>query len=397
MLELLTETSQLTAASLLRSAIQNEPDDPVLTWRETVLATVKPEQPHLLKAVSFAQLQPITDHCFPGHLAHRPSLIHVRDALWLKGSGGLYDGSTGFALPCSLLTRFPRSRQTPWCKTHRVELTRPVTAFPRLERSLFIPFALCSNFGHFITETLSFLWPLFDSNVEELVGLPALLTGCTDGDPGALVIHALVRERHAFPVLESHLPEAMHLEEVWIPEPSLRLHAMCSETYLHTAAAVAEWLIQREQPDLSALPHSAKLYVSRSALGPETRSVQDESAFEALLEERGWVIFRPEQHALAEQVAVYRNAKVIAGFEGSALHGLSFLGKPEHPPTVVLLGDTPSPDYFLQFRAQRLPGFFIQCTRIDPASNKPEWVSPRLLNGSTEVLASMVDALSRAV
>jgi len=391
MLELLAETSQLAAASLLRPPCGDEPDDPVLAWREAIQAEVTPEQPHLLKAVSFAHLQACTDACFPAAPAEPPHLLRYRDALWLKGGGALYDGNTGLALPGSFLTRFPRARQTPTCSTYRLELTRSLSAFPSLERALFLPFSLCSNFGHFMTETIAFLWPLLSDSDCDLVGVPALLSHCTSGDPAAQVIHALLRHRHAFPLLEVDLPEAVHIQEVLVPQPSLRLHASCSATYLQTASAIAEWLLEGQPPLVSELPLGDKLFISRSALGPETRSVDQEQALEALLQEHGWVIFRPEQHSLAEQVAVYRHARVVAAFEGSALHGLSFLGRAACPPGIVLLGDTPSPDYFLQFRAQQLPGFFIQCTRLDPESDRPDWVRPRLLNGSVEALAAMVE------
>jgi len=397
MLELLAETSQLSAASLLRAPQSNAPDDPVLAWREAIQQEVAPEEPHLLKAVAFSQLQAITDRCFPAEPDRPLQLLHYRDALWLRGHGALYDSSTGLALPGSFQTRFPRARQTPCCTTHRVELTRPVTAFPHLEQALMLPFALCSNFGHFVTETLGFLWPLFSDQAPQFVGWPALLSNCSAGDSAAQVIHALLRERHAFPLLENDLPEALHLREVLVPEPSLRLHASCSSTYLRTAAALGEWLMQREGPDPHALPRGEKLFISRSALGAGTRSVDQEPALETRLQEQGWLIFRPEQQSLATQIAVYRQARVVAAFEGSALHGLSFLGQQDRPPAVVLLGDQPSPDYFLQFRAQRLPGFFIQCTRLDPESESPEWVRRRLLNGSVESLTAMVESLAQAL
>jgi len=397
MLEQLAETSQLAAASLLRPPSRNEPDDPVLAWRDAFQAQVRPEHPDRLKALSFSQLQGCTDACFPPDPAEPPQLLHYRDALWIRGGGALYDGNTGLALPGSFLTRFPRARQTPTCSSHRIELTRPVSAFPHLEQALYLPFSLCSNFGHFITETLAFLWPLFADAAEDLMGLPALLSNCTTGDPAAQVLHALLRERHAFPLLEADLPEALHLRDVLVPEPSLRLHASCSATYLHTAAAVGDWLVRSQNPDPAHLPIGEKIFISRSALGADTRSVDQEPALERLLQERGWTVFHPEQHTLAEQVMVYRQARQVAAFEGSALHGLSVLGLPERPPGVVLLGDQPSPDYFLQFRSQGLPGFFIQCTRLDPDSDKPEWVRPRLLNGSVESLVAMIDSVSGAL
>jgi hypothetical protein len=401
MLELLEETSRLSAASLLRPPTSTEPEDPVLAWRQAVQTLVQPEQPHLFKAVAFSRLQVDTNACFPTREVAGPVLHHFQDVVWIRGGGALYDGESGLAIPGSFLTRMPRQRQTPTCSLHRLELTRPLRALPRLERAFVLPFALCNNFGHFMTETLAFLWPLFPAwasspdSALDLTGWPVLLSACPPGDPASRVLHALLRERHAFPLLEADLPDQLHLEDVQLPQPSLRLHDFCSETYLCTAAAVGDWLLKYQNAAAGPSPGGEKLFISRSALGPEARSVDQEAALEVLLQELGWSVFRPEQHTLAQQVAVYRNARVVAAFEGSALHGLSFLGLVSQPPVVVMLGDSPSPDYFLQFRAQRIPGFFIQCTRSDPESERPPWTQPRLLNGSAQALAAMIDALAR--
>lgn len=395
--DFLSETSQLTAASLLRAPINSEPDDPVLSWREAFQALVEPQEPHLLKAVAFSELQACTDRFFPANLNIQPKLRRVHDAVWIRGNSALYAGRNGMAIDGSFLTRFPRQKQTPTCSQYRIELQQPATAFPHLERALFLPFALCNNFGHFITETLAFLWPLFDQHQEELHGWPALLSHCSAGDPAAQALHSLLRGKHLFPLLETDLPSTLHLKEALIPEPSLRLHASCSRHYLNTAAALADWLLNRSGDDTDARPSGEKIYISRSALGPDARQVDQEPALEALLEAQGWTIVHPERLPLAAQVATYRQARVIAAFEGSALHGLSFLGVPERPPAVILLGDNPSPDYFLQFRAQELPGFFIQSTRVDPNNDRPDWVRPRLLNGSVEALANMIRTLSVAI
>jgi len=394
MLELLAETSQLAAASLLRTPLGSEHHDPVLEWREAFQVAVAPEEPHLLKAVAFSQLQAITNRYFPVSAPEELRLHGVTDVLWLRGAGALYDGQTGLVVPGSYLSRFPRQRQSPLCSTHRIDLTRPIQAFPRLERALVLPYACCNNFGHFITETLAFLWPLLGRDIDQLVGWPALLNGCSTGESAAKALHGLLRERHLFPLLEADLPEAVHIQEALLPEPSLRLHASWSEEHLRTATALGQWLIANEDWDSQQPSGGEKLFISRSALGAETRQVDQEAALEALLQQQGWTIFHPEQHPLAKQINTYRQARVIAAFEGSALHGLSFLGRPTAAPLLLLLGDNPSPDYFLQFRAQRIPGFFIQCTRHDPNSEQPDWVRRRLLNGSIEGLASMVETLA---
>ena len=400
MLELLADTSELATASLVRPSRSGEPSDPVLTWRERFQAQVCPAQPHLFKALSFAQLQPDLDDLFPWDPQAAPRFLEYRDALWIRGSGALYDGRTGLALPGSYLTRFPRQRQTPTCTTFRVDLSHPLSALPRLERLVHLPFALCSNFGHFITETLGFLWPYLlagsDAGREDLTGWPVLLSSCQGTEPSEQVLHALIRQRHGFPLLEAHLPATLHLERVLVPEPSLRLHASCTTTHIRAAGALGDWLLEQSAAPQEPTVAGRRLFISRSALEGEVRRVDQEPVLEALLAERGWTIFHPQQHSLAEQVAAYRSAQVISGFEGSALHGLALLGDAAAGPGLVLLGDNPSPDYFLQFRAQCLRGFFIQCTQVDPADESAEWVRRRLLLGSPDTLADLLDTLAEA-
>ena len=400
MLELLAETSELATASLLRLSQSTEPADPVLTWRERFQAQVSPVQPHLFKAVSFGQLRPDLDALFPWDPQAAPRLIEYRDAVWIRSNGALYDGATGLSLPGSYLTRFPRQRQTPTCNTFRVELSHPLSALPRLERLVHLPFALCTNFGHFITETLGFLWPYLlpgsDAGREDLTGWPVLLSSCQGTEPSEQVLHGLIRQHHGFPLLEAHLPATLHLERVLVPEPSLRLHAACSATHIRSAGALGDWLLEQSPAPQEPAVAGRRLFISRSALEGEVRRVDQEPVLEALLAERGWTVFHPQKHTLAEQVAAYRAAQVICGFEGSALHGLALLGDAADGPGLVMLGDNPSPDYFLQFRAQRLRGFFIQCTQLDPADETAEWVRRRLLLGSAETLADLLDTLAEA-
>lgn len=391
--ELLAESSELAAAALVLPGSDREPADAVLAWRERFQAAVAPQQPHLFKAVRFAQLQPALDALFPLEAAPAPRLLEYRDAVWIRGSGALYDGRTGLALPGSYLSRFPRQRQAPNCSTFRVELTHPLSALPCLERAVLLPFAPCGNFGHFITETLGFLWPFLLDPGHDLTGWPVLLAGCQAVDPATTLVHALIRQRHGFPLLEEHLPASLRIRQVLVPEPSLRLHGACTPTAIHSAEALGDWLLA-QQP--FSLAPAEKLFISRTALPGEVRSVDQEPALEALLQARGWTVLHPEQHTLAEQAGFYRAARVVAGFEGSALHGLALVGQASPGPGLVMLGDQASPDYFLQFRAQGLPGFFIQCTRVDPDCSRPDWVRRRLLNGDPHQLAQLLEALVAA-
>ena len=275
-----------------------------------------------------------------------------------------------------------------------MEITGPASVFPSLDRALLIPSANCSDFGHFITETMAFLWPLFMDSRSELEGYPVLLRGCDFQESAASMLFALLRGVHAFPVLEQDLPSVVYLKEVVVPEPSLRLQACWSPHHLRTLSGLGDWILSCH-PHPQSVPTDCRLiYLSRSGLGPHSRCVDQEEALEACLKQMGWCVVHPELHSLAELLAVIRAAKVLSGFESSALHVLGCIDSSLQLPAVILLGDCPSPDYFLQFRVQRQPGFFIHCTRLDPGSEEPATMRPRLLNCAAESLAQMIHDLA---
>ena len=58
-----------------------------------------------------------------------------------------------------------------------------------------------------------------------------------------------------------------------------------------------------------------------------------------------------------------RKRRPFAGFGGEALQALAWLGElpPDQGPQLLLLGTRPSLDLLLQFRAQRLNGWYLPC------------------------------------
>ena len=147
-------------------------------------------------------------------------------------------------LQASCVSRFLRQRQLPFLQRHRLELSRPISSFPRLEQVVWLPRAGTALFGELFTEVLGFLWPFLLEPTESLLGWPVLLPGCDPKDAYSAVLHQLLREQHTFPLLEQHLPDALHLERVLIPQPSFRLHAACTPVFLQAAEALADRLAQ---------------------------------------------------------------------------------------------------------------------------------------------------------
>ena len=90
---------------------------------------------------------------------------------------------------------------------------------------------------------LGFLWLFLLEPSELPLGWPVLLLSCCDSkDAYSAVLHQLPRRQHTFPLLEPHLPNALHLERVLIPQPSFRLHADCTPVFLQVAEALADRL-----------------------------------------------------------------------------------------------------------------------------------------------------------
>jgi hypothetical protein len=384
---------EVFVTNLLVETASCEVADPVAFWRESLVRLVASREQRSLNAVSFDSIFDHALNVFDEREFRLPRLLEYENVLWLKGKGALYDGCTGLALPGSYVTRFPRQRQSPHCDLFRVELERPLNGYPFLSEALLVPFAYCGNFGHFATETVGGLWPLFSGALKGLPRLPVILPGCQPEEPLSRVLIEAIEDQGCLPVPEESLPDAVHMGRVCVPEPSMRLHAGSSRLCVQTASALANYFPRGDDSSDSAVKQE-RVFVSRSALQGSVRRVEGEQGLEEALRALGWFVFHPEKHSLSVQKKVYQEARVLAGFEGSAFHGLSFLGEVKSGPAVLFLGDDPSPDYFLQFKAQGLKGYFLRCTYPDQGSSEPMYLRLRHLSLDCLDLARFLDLLA---
>ena len=349
--EQLQADSELAAASWLRDPLNSDPVDPLAEWfrvHAEIAAAAKP--------IRLPQLLGKLDGLYPDEWTEEPQLLEYRDVLWLPERGCLFDGHSGRALPGTSVSRFPRQRQLPFEVCHWIELSRPVQSFPRLEQALWLPRMDGAVFGEWLTEVLAFLWPLLLKSPQELIGLPVLLGDADLEDPLLAELHRLMRAQHLTPLLNHHLPAALHLERVLVPQPSLRLHAGTSSVWWRSAVALGDHLaagVEAEPVD--------KLYLSRTSLPDDQRRIPGEAELEQALEAKGWMIWHPQQQPLQVQVAALRAARVIAGFHGAAWHGLGWIDPEAPKPRLLLLGDRPSLDLMLQLRLQRFEGWHVPC------------------------------------
>lgn len=176
---------------------------------------------------------------------------------------------------------------------------------------------IASHFGHFLTESTSRLWALEGGAVDGVLFIPK--------QPGdGAVLRGF--QRQFFDLLGLTQP-------VRVAAAAVRV-----ETLVVPGQGFGLGTISRGTPEMRALMRGRfarqvapegpeRLYLSRSGLGEAGGMVLCERRLEALLEAEGYVVFHPQDHDLATQVARYRAARQIVIADGSAAHLYAMVGR----------------------------------------------------------------------
>lgn len=200
------------------------------------------------------------------------------------------------------------------------------------------------HFGHFLVESLSRAWYLRDN-------------------PGArLCWH--VRTRRRLPAWQLDLFAMFGLdparfliidrnyrfERLIVPDPGAVI-----DRFYHPRQVVA----MQTWPFATPVP-GRRIWLSRSRYGATLGRVQREEEVEAVLRDRGWHIFHPEDHSIAEQLAAIGDAETLAGIEGSAFH-IVLLGRAVRTRLLILpRGAQLLPAYDLIAKAKGLDQHAVQ-------------------------------------
>lgn len=169
------------------------------------------------------------------------------------------------------------------------------------------------HFGHYLTEAVGRLWAWpaakqANPDLKLLVG--ALPNWQRDllGAAGVAVEDIVV------------LRSAAVVESLISPMPGYTIGRYVSEQAIDTYRR-----IQAGMPQVSG-PGDELVFLTREpGLWRECSNAAD---LEGYFVERGFALHRPEQYTLAEQAALYRDAKVVAGYIGSQLYGQVFAPQP---------------------------------------------------------------------
>ncbi|MFI5225083.1 MAG: glycosyltransferase family 61 protein [Candidatus Limnocylindrales bacterium] len=178
-----------------------------------------------------------------------------------------------------------------------------------------------NHFGHFLTETLTTLWPE-RSGIDGLVGHPFIFGGETSTWQRELV------ELAGFGGLPLVIARSgRRVDRLLVPNRSFIPNAYA------TAGAVATWRRVASAIPAGTTPGSPKrVFLSRTrwhrwrqeAGQPTPRRPENEEELDSFMGSRGFEVVFPEELPVRDQIATARTAGTIVGFSGSALHLAAF-------------------------------------------------------------------------
>lgn len=260
--------------------------------------------------------EPPADGPMPDLIRHPPLVTrHYRGRVALSGRTLMWTGHT--VLPDSFrwhLTEHPGNHL----------LRSPVGEFTRIDRDLVprttlkgdyyqLEAAYPSHFGHVMTESVSRLWG-WDEAKRRLPDLKVVFHPRPDQDPG--VERALFTAYGIDPDDLVAVSEPVWLESVVSASPMWHnadphfVHPELSQTWDRLGAGLLEGA-----SDLETAP---RVFVSRGdTLGQ--RVCRNAREVEARFAAHGFLVVYPERHPLPDQVRLFRDARVVAGFGGSAM------------------------------------------------------------------------------
>ena len=109
-----------------------------------------------------------------------------------------------------------------------------------------------------------------------------------------------------------HLDRPMRFGRVTVPDVSVARRTAVHGAYFEVLERIGELGRKSEAPVYD------RIYLSRSKLA--TRALVNEAEIEALMVERGYEIYHPQDHPLRDQMRVYAHAREIVAPGGSAAH-----------------------------------------------------------------------------
>jgi capsular polysaccharide biosynthesis protein len=187
-----------------------------------------------------------------------------------------------------------------------------------------------AHFGHFLTEVLSRVW-----GWQEAVR----------AQPDIRPLIGMARGRETIPTYQRQILEALAVnlsnaayvaadecvlvESLYAATPAFAMPHYASPSLRETWSSVARRFVRRDADT------PRRLFIARRVRN--IRSCLNTEEVEAFFADLGFAVVYPEDHDFAEQLTLFANADVIAGFAGSGLFNIMFAGE---KPVIVIGADT---------------------------------------------------------
>ncbi len=274
----------------------------------------------------------------PRVLTAPPMSLREYDHVTCLGRQAAY--GDGFVLPESYRHPFKRRlRNVAFAEWAPRFVREPEPATARLDGAHYLLDSYVpGHFGHALTDQLGHLWG-WQAALERHPDLRALVFAKPGEALAAwewdlLAAGGIARDR----VVVAREPT--RVERLVATSPMFGMPA-----YVHPALATTYAVVGSALSDQAVGgPGPLRLFCTRR---PGKRTCHNAPEVESLFADHGFTVVHPEDHPLAEQVRMVRDAEVVAGFAGSGMFQIALAGGPKH---VILVGSesyTASNEYLI--------------------------------------------------
>lgn len=230
---------------------------------------------------------------------------------------------------------------------------------------------LFDHFGHFLLESLSRLW--FIKSRPDLPILWCPVSGQGVIKPWMRAILDLLDVKNPIHILNA----PTMVETLLVADDGYMIQTAMTE--LQRAA----FAVYPAKP----VTRGKKVWLSRAGL--DSGRYLNDDVLERLLARSGWTLFRPEDHALPDQLAMLADAERIAGVEGSAFHSLMFISGLRARVDIIPRGRLLSKNFTTLAAACGFDQYVHYFPSVLWSDNLPGWKSNYLWLGLDPILKAL--------
>ena len=291
-------------------------------------------------------------------------LIHCRNA-FVTRTYGVHD-SEGFPFWSTVLSRGDADNNITYPRGRPTRIAPPDTTHTRLHTALYISYLQFHNFGHFLTETASAIYPIVEwkKRKSTMQNMPIIINEPHSSQKPQIdfFMQLLGIPRNQILIIGADTQSA-YVKNLFTAYPTHINRRYASRNHSKIVKDIIR-LVEKENSNTgegSCLKSPyGKIFISRTKLCPSVRHLSEEHELENLLKSEGWHIYHPQLHSITEQKHTYEHAEFICSTEGSALHLLFGCNK-KTLKKVVLLSSKDKNNFTIQFKAQGICFANIVC------------------------------------